>query len=44
MDRIYHEMAILSSAYAFGWCKWNNYAPSHQLVLKVSAIIGVKIC
>uniref|UniRef100_H2ZH42 Uncharacterized protein n=1 Tax=Ciona savignyi TaxID=51511 RepID=H2ZH42_CIOSA len=35
MDRIYEQMAVLSSNFAFSWSKWNNDAGSEKVILQV---------
>ena len=35
-DRVYYEMAVLSSAFAFSWSKWNSDAPENSIVFQVN--------
>jgi len=36
VEKIYHQMAVLSSGFAFAWSKWNNEASKSKIVFQVS--------
>nr|XP_018669746.1 axonemal 84 kDa protein isoform X1 [Ciona intestinalis] len=36
LERVYEQMAILSSTFAFSWSKWNNDAGSKQVIIQIA--------
>uniref|UniRef100_H2ZH40 Uncharacterized protein n=1 Tax=Ciona savignyi TaxID=51511 RepID=H2ZH40_CIOSA len=42
MDRIYEQMAVLSSNFAFSWSKWNNDAGSEKVILQVAPCLATE--